>query len=135
MSGIRVLVGTKKGAFILTSDGNRKQWTVNGPLFAGWELYHLKGSPVDPNRLYASQTSSWFGQVIQRSDDGGKTWTPAGHQTRRFNGPGRHAEGREQYVCSTTLLRKLANRSRRTSITTARSVHGNSNGCGISNRR
>jgi hypothetical protein len=78
MSGIRVLVGTKKGAFILTSDGNRKQWTVNGPLFAGWELYHLKGSPADPNRLYASQTSSWFGQVIQRSDDGGTTWTPPG---------------------------------------------------------
>ena len=78
MSTIRVLVGTRKGAFILTSDGKRKQWTVNGPHFAGWELYHLKGSPVDPNRLYASQTSSWFGQVIQRSDDGGNTWHPPG---------------------------------------------------------
>ncbi|HET9865986.1 MAG TPA: exo-alpha-sialidase [Nitrospira sp.] len=81
MSTIRVLVGTRKGAFILTSDGKRKQWTVNGPHFAGWELYHLKGSPVDPNRLYASQTSSWFGQIIQRSDDGGKTWeTPGGEK-------------------------------------------------------
>ena len=78
MGTIRVLVGTRKGAFILTSDGKRKQWTVNGPHFAGWELYHLKGSPVDPNRLYASQTSSWFGQVIQRSDDGGNTWHPPG---------------------------------------------------------
>ena len=78
MSTIRVLVGTRKGAFILTSDGKRKQWEVSGPHFAGWELYHLKGSPVDPNRLYASQTSSWFGQVIQRSDDGGKTWYPPG---------------------------------------------------------
>ena len=90
MSGIRVLVGTKKGAFILTSDGNRKQWTVNGPLFAGWELYHLKGSPADPNRLYASQTSSWFGQIIQRSDDGGKTWhqpgTPPGEPTTTPDG-------------------------------------------------
>jgi photosystem II stability/assembly factor-like uncharacterized protein len=81
MSTVRVLVGTRKGAFILTSDGKRKQWNVNGPLFGGWELYHLKGSPVDPNRLYASQTSGWFGQIIQRSDDGGKTWqTPGGEK-------------------------------------------------------
>jgi len=79
MSKIRVLVGTKKGAFILTSDGKRQKWTVKGPHFAGWEMYHLKGSPADPDRIYASQTSGWFGQVIQRSDDGGKTWaTPDG---------------------------------------------------------
>jgi hypothetical protein len=85
MSGVRVLVGTRKGAFILTSDGNRQKWEVAGPHFGGWELYHLKGSPVDPNRIYASQSSGWFGQVIQRSDDGGKTWfqpgTPAGEPT------------------------------------------------------
>jgi len=79
MSEIRVLVGTRKGAFILTSDGKRKNWKVDGPHFGGWEIYHVKGSPVDPNRLYASQTSAWFGQIIQRSDDGGKTWdTPGG---------------------------------------------------------
>ena len=79
MSKVRVLVGTKKGAFILTADGARKNWEVSGPHFAGWEMYHLKGSPADPNRIYASQTSGWFGQVIQRSDDGGKTWaTPDG---------------------------------------------------------
>jgi hypothetical protein len=78
MSGIRLLVGTRKGAFVLTSDGKRKQWDVSGPHFAGWEIYHVKGSPVDPNRLYASQTSAWFGQIIQRSDDGGKTWTQPG---------------------------------------------------------
>lgn len=79
MSSIRLLVGTKKGAFILSSDGKRKRWDVSGPYFGGWELYHLKASPVEPNRIYASQTSSWFGQVIQRSDDGGKTWnTPDG---------------------------------------------------------
>jgi photosystem II stability/assembly factor-like uncharacterized protein len=85
MSGVRVLVGTKKGAFILTADGKRQRWAVSGPHFAGWEIYHLKGSSVDPNRLYASQTSGWFGQVIQRSDDGGKTWhqpgTPPGEPT------------------------------------------------------
>ena len=80
MSGVRVLVGTRKGAFILTSDHHRKKWTVDGPHFAGWEIYHLKGSPVDPGRIYASQSSSWFGQIIQRSDDGGKTWTQPGSQ-------------------------------------------------------
>ncbi len=85
MSNVRVLVGTRKGAFILTSDGKREKWDVSGPHFAGWEIYHLKGSLADPNRLYASQTSGWFGQVIQRSDDGGQTWfqpgTPAGEPT------------------------------------------------------
>jgi len=90
MSTVRVLVGTKKGAFILTSDGMRKQWEVSGPFFGGWEMYHLKGSPADSNRLYASQTSSWFGQIIQRSDDGGKTWhqpgTPPGEPTTTPDG-------------------------------------------------
>jgi photosystem II stability/assembly factor-like uncharacterized protein len=74
MSGVRVLVGTRKGAFILTADGKRERWDVSGPHFGGWEIYHLKGSPADLNRLYASQTSGWFGQIIQRSNDGGKTW-------------------------------------------------------------
>ena len=78
MTAVRVLVGTRKGAFVLTSDGKRKQWNVSGPHFGGWEIYHMKGSPVDANRIYASQTSSWFGQVIQRSDDGGKTWFQPG---------------------------------------------------------
>jgi len=93
MSTVRVLVGTRKGAFILTSDGKREKWEVSGPHFAGWEIYHLKGSPVDPNRIYASQTSGWFGQVIQRSDDGGKSWhqpgTPPGEET----GPGGMPKG------------------------------------------
>ncbi len=78
MSRVRALVGTRKGAFILTADGNRKRWKVSGPHFAGWEIYHMKGSPVNPDRLYASQSSGWFGQIIQRSDDGGKTWTTPG---------------------------------------------------------
>jgi photosystem II stability/assembly factor-like uncharacterized protein len=78
MSGVRVLVGTRKGAFVLTSDGGRQKWDVSGPHFAGWEIYHLKGSPADPDRIYVSQTSGWFGQIIQRSDDGGKTWYQPG---------------------------------------------------------
>jgi hypothetical protein len=90
MSGVRVLVGTRKGAFILTSDGARKNWDVSGPHFAGWEIYHLKGSPADPNRIYASQSSSWFGQVLQRSDDGGKTWETVGNKFTYDGTPGPH---------------------------------------------
>src|SRR5437773_10268027 len=90
MSKVRVLVGTRKGAFILTADGKREKWTASAPHFAGWEMYHMKGSPASPNRIYASQTSGWFGQIIQRSDDGGKTWiqtgTPPGAAS---TGPGR----------------------------------------------
>src|SRR5829696_2680165 len=78
MAGVRVLVGTKKGAFILTADGKRQKWNVSGPHFAGWELYHVKGSPVDPDRIFASQSSGWFGQIIQRSSDGGQTWEQPG---------------------------------------------------------
>jgi photosystem II stability/assembly factor-like uncharacterized protein len=90
MSAIRLLVGTRKGAFVLTSDGKRRKWDISGPHFAGWEIYHLKGSPADPNRLYASQTSGWFGQVIQRSNDGGKTWEPGGNQFTYDGTPGTH---------------------------------------------
>jgi photosystem II stability/assembly factor-like uncharacterized protein len=90
MSGVRVLVGTRKGAFVLTSDGKRENWEVGGPHFAGWEIYHLKGSPANPNRLYASQCSSWFGQVIQRSDDGGRTWEPVGNKFAYCGVPGTH---------------------------------------------
>ncbi len=87
MSKVRVLTGTRKGAFILESDGRRKDWDVAGPYFSGWEVYHMKGSPADPNRLYASQTSSWSGQVLQRSDDGGKTWeAPGGGVTKSPQG-------------------------------------------------
>src|SRR3989441_10173933 len=87
MSGIRVLVGTRKGAFVLTSDAKRKNWKVDGPHFAGWEIYHMKGSPVDPDRIYASQTSAWFGQIIQRSSDGGKTWETPGSSPDDLKGP------------------------------------------------
>jgi photosystem II stability/assembly factor-like uncharacterized protein len=90
MSGVRVLVGTRKGAFVLTSDGKRTHWDVSGPHFGGWEVYHLKGSPVDPNRLYASQSSGWFGQLIQRSSDGGKTWEAVGNKLVYEGVPGTH---------------------------------------------
>jgi BNR/Asp-box repeat len=90
VTGVRVLAGTRKGAFILTADGSRKQWEVSGPHFAGWEVYHLKGSPADPGRLYASQSSGWSGQVIQRSDDGGTTWEPVDNHFAYDGTPGTH---------------------------------------------
>ncbi len=91
MAKVRVLAGTKKGAFVLTADGKRKTWKVSGPHFAGWEIYHMKGSPADPNRIYASQTSGWFGQIVQRSNDGGKTWAPVGNKFEYEGTPGTHA--------------------------------------------
>jgi photosystem II stability/assembly factor-like uncharacterized protein len=90
LSKVRVLVGTRKGAFILDSDGKREKWHISGPHFAGWEMYHIKGSPVDPDRLYASQSSGWFGQLIQRSNDGGKTWEPVGNKFVYDGVPGTH---------------------------------------------
>ena len=90
MSRVRILVGTRKGAFVLAADAKRKQWDVSGPHFAGWEVFHVAGSPADPNRLYASQSSSWFGQVIQRSDDGGTSWTPVGNDFTYDGVPGTH---------------------------------------------
>lgn len=90
MAQVRLLVGTRKGAFVLTADGKRKDWSVSGPHFAGWEIYHLKGSPADPNRIYASQSSGWFGQVIQRSQDGGRTWAAVGNNFPYDGVPGTH---------------------------------------------
>jgi photosystem II stability/assembly factor-like uncharacterized protein len=90
VSGVRVLVGTRKGAFVLTADGKRNRWDVNGPFFGGWEIYHMKGSPADANRLYASQSSGWSGQVVQRSDDGGRTWQTVGNKFSYDGEPGTH---------------------------------------------
>jgi BNR/Asp-box repeat len=90
MSGVRVLIGTRKGAFVLTSDAKRSQWDVSGPHFGGWEVYHVTGSPADPSRLYASQSTGWFGQLIQRSNDGGKTWEPVGNKFTYDGDPGSH---------------------------------------------
>ena len=108
MSEVRVLVGTRKGAFILTSDGKREHWDVSGPYFAGWEIYHLKGSPAEPNRLYASQSSGWFGQVIQRSNDGGKTWgTPGGEEMPKPDSPPAGKSNKFVYDTSTATGKPL----------------------------
>ena len=90
MTGVRVLVGTRKGAFVLTADGARRDWTVDGPFFPGWEIYHVAGSPADPDRIWASQSGGWFGQQIQRSDDGGRTWDAVGNEFTYATVPGTH---------------------------------------------
>jgi len=109
MSGVRVLVGTRKGAFVLTSDGGRDRWDVSGPHFAGWEIYHVKGSTADPDRIYASQSSGWFGQLIQRSNDGGQTWeTPGGGTTTIPDGMPRGESNKFAYDTSVDSGRPLA---------------------------
>jgi hypothetical protein len=90
MTQVRLLAGTRKGAFVLTSDEKREKWSVTGPHFGGWEIYHLKGSPADPNRIYVSQNTGWFGQLIQRSDDGGATWQAVGNDFTYATDPGTH---------------------------------------------
>ena len=90
MSNVRVLVGTRKGAFILESDATRAGWEVSGPFFGGWEIYHVAGSPADPDRLYAAQSTGWFGQIIQRSDDGGNSWEPVGNEFTYATEAGSH---------------------------------------------
>jgi photosystem II stability/assembly factor-like uncharacterized protein len=90
MAGVRVLVGTRKGAFVLTSDEGRRDWQVAGPHFGGWEVYHLKGSPVDPDRVWAAPSGGWFGQIVQRSEDGGRTFEPVGNEFRYEGATGTH---------------------------------------------
>jgi len=71
---ILLLVGTKKGAFILDSDQDRKDWSVKGPLCEGWPTHDLI---VDPKSgtIYAATGNAWYGPAVWRSDDGGETWT------------------------------------------------------------
>jgi photosystem II stability/assembly factor-like uncharacterized protein len=90
MSAVRLLVGTRKGAFVLISDGARRDWRIDGPHFGGWEVYHVAGSPAETDRIWASQSNAWFGQVIQRSDDGGATWEPVGNEFGYDGEPGTH---------------------------------------------
>ncbi len=111
MSKVRILAGTRKGAFIITADGKRDRWSIAGPYFGGWEIYHVAGSPVNPDRIYASQTSDWFGQIIQRSDDGGKTWmqpgTPPGEPTTTPDGMPKAESNRFVYDTSEASGRPL----------------------------
>jgi len=70
---IEVLVGTKKGAFILDSDATRQQWRVRGPFVDGWPVHHLVRA--GDGALYAGAGSPWYGATVFRSDDNGETWS------------------------------------------------------------
>ena len=91
MSSARVLVGTRKGAFVLTSDGKRKKWDVSGPHFAGWEIYHVKRHRRRI-RIACTRRSRAAGSARSSSDpnDGGKTWAPVGNKFTYDGVPGTH---------------------------------------------
>ena len=72
---VQLLVGTRKGGFILRSDARRKNWKIEGPLFRGLQVHHFIRDPRDGARtLFAATFSDWFGCDIQRSTDGGRSW-------------------------------------------------------------
>ncbi len=111
MSSVRVLVGTRKGAFILTADGKRQKWEVSGPHFGGWEIYHLKGSPVDPNRIYASQIERLVRPdhpaLRRRRQDAGR---PVGNKFV-YDGVARHAPVVRRHAASLGIQARLASRA------------------------
>lgn len=90
MTSVRLLVGTAKGGFVLRSDGARREWNAEGPLFGGWQVMDMVGSPADPDRIWASTWTDWHGQVVQRSDDGGRSWEPVGNEFAYRGEPGTH---------------------------------------------
>ncbi len=90
MGGVRLLVGTAKGAFVAEADEDRRDWDVQGPFFGGWQVMHVQASPVDPDRIYASVWTDWHGQVMHRSDDGGRNWNPVGNDLAYATDPGTH---------------------------------------------
>ena len=74
MPQIVLLVGTRKGCFVLESDADRKDWDVRGPFCDGWPVYNAVHDPVS-GALYAAAASEWHGAGVWRSNDLGETWT------------------------------------------------------------
>jgi len=68
-----VLVGTRKGLFILESDSDRRDWNVRGPYCEGWPIYHAVHDPSS-GAIYAAAASEWHGAGVWRSNDLGETW-------------------------------------------------------------
>jgi photosystem II stability/assembly factor-like uncharacterized protein len=69
-----LLVGTRKGCFLLESDGDRRDWAVRGPFCESWPVYHAIHDP-STGAIYAAAASEWFGRAVWRSPDLGETWT------------------------------------------------------------
>lgn len=68
-----LLVGTRKGCFVLESDGDRHDWDLRGPYCEGWPIYHAIHDP-STDTLYAAAASEWHGAGVWRSGDLGETW-------------------------------------------------------------
>ena len=71
---VELLVGTKKGAFILQSDASRRDWRVRGPFCETWPIHHLVRAGSD-GTLYAAGGNAWYGPSVWRSEDDGATWS------------------------------------------------------------
>ena len=66
-----ILVGTRKGLFVLKGDETRRKWEFEGPHLSGWDVFHAM---KHDGSLYAAANHGVYGATVQRSDDGGKTW-------------------------------------------------------------
>ena len=73
-SKVVLLVGTRKGCFILESDGDRRDWAMRGPYCDGWPVYRAIHDP-ESGALYVAAASEWHGAGVWRSPDMGETWT------------------------------------------------------------
>jgi photosystem II stability/assembly factor-like uncharacterized protein len=71
---VHLLVGTKKGAFILDGDERRDRWTVRGPMCEGWPVGDVTWDPAR-GAVVAGGGSPWYGAAVWRSDDLGATWS------------------------------------------------------------
>ncbi len=74
MSKVIVLVGTRKGCFVLESDADRRDWSVKGPFCEGWPVYHAVYDQ-ESGGIYAAAASEWHGATVWKSADLGETWT------------------------------------------------------------
>jgi photosystem II stability/assembly factor-like uncharacterized protein len=74
MSRTLLLIGTRKGCFLLDGDADRRDWTMRGPFCEGWPVYHAIYDPTSGD-IYAAAASEWHGSAVWRSGDLGETWT------------------------------------------------------------
>ena len=88
MPDVQLLVGTPKGAFILDSDADRRDWSLRGPLCEGWPIHDLIVEPSS-GAILAAGGSPWYGPAVWRSDDDGVTWTHSSEGLSYGDGRGR----------------------------------------------
>src|SRR5919201_2254507 len=74
MPATLLLVGTRKGLFVLESDDGRRDWKIRGPYCEGWPIYHAVHDHAS-GAIYAAAASEWHGAGVWRSNDLGETWT------------------------------------------------------------